>query len=114
VFDKKMKIVPDSLFIPLVLSTLFTGLFLASWIAYFWGDGDGERAAFCTLVMLFAGPLLVGSKLVLRGKRLGFLLLRFGSILFIFEPLTLFSLWGLENDPEYISYLSQREKKHED
>ncbi len=30
--------------------------FVAAWVAFFWGDGDGERAVFLTVVEVFAGP----------------------------------------------------------
>jgi hypothetical protein len=56
-------------------------MFVAAWIAYFWGDGDRERAACLTAVELFAGPLLAGAVLAVRGRRWGLRLLRFGSLL---------------------------------
>jgi hypothetical protein len=103
-----MKPVPHCLSAAILAGGMFTGLFLGSWPAYFWGDGDGDRAMFCTIVEVFAGPLLPGSVLVLRGQRLGFHLLRFGSSLFICDPITFFSLWELEDDPQYVDYLSWR------
>jgi hypothetical protein len=103
-----MKPVPFSLLAPITVGVPITVAFLGSWVAYFWGDGDGERAVVCTAFMVFAGPLLVGSVLALHGRRLGLHLLRFGAIIFIFDPITFFSLWQLGKDPEYIDCLSRR------
>jgi hypothetical protein len=104
-----MKPVPFILWLPIGVGVLFTVFFLGSWVAYFWGDGDGERVTCCTAIEVFAGPLLAGSALALRGRRVGLYLLRFGSIIFICEPITLLSLWEVGNDPQYIDYLSRRE-----
>jgi hypothetical protein len=95
-----MKPVPHVLLVPIGAGVIFTWLFLVSWVAYFWGDGDGERAPCCTLFEVFAGPLLAGSALALRGRRFGLYLLRFGSILCMVHPMTLFALWDLETDRE--------------
>jgi hypothetical protein len=100
-----MKRFPFVLWLPGSLGALFTGLCVASWFAYFWGDGDGERAIFCTVVAVFAIPLLGGSILLLL-KRAGLRLLRFGSVLFIFESRITSILRSLEQHPDFIEYMT--------
>lgn len=99
--------------LPLMAAVLgggtLTGLFVAAWVAYFFGDGDGERAGFCTAVELLAGPLLVGAVQALRGRRSGRQLLRVGSLLFVLKPAILRALWRLDHDPQYIDYMAGRE-----
>lgn len=101
-----MKRFPFILWLPGGLGAIFTGLFIASWVAYFWGDGDGERAGFCTVVAVFAIPLLVGSLQLLRRRRSGFRLLRFGLVLLICEPRVRRMLLSLEHHPDYIEYMT--------
>ncbi len=58
-----------TLFIVGAAGAIFTVMFVATWVAYVWGDGDGERAAFLTVVGVFAGPLLAGAVLAWQGRR---------------------------------------------
>lgn len=101
-----MKRFPVILWLPGSLGALFTGLFVASWVAYFWGDGDGERAGFSTVVAIFAVPLLVGSIQLLRRRVSGLRLLRFGMVLFICEPRVRNILRSLEQHPDFIEYMA--------
>jgi hypothetical protein len=82
----RMRKFPFILLLPGPIGALFTGMFVASWVAYFWGDGDGERAAFLTVVAVFAVPLLVGSIQLTRRRRSGLGMLRFGCALLLCEP----------------------------
>jgi hypothetical protein len=101
-----MKRWPPVLLVGLLNGAIFTGLFVASWVAFFFGDGDGERAGFCTAVELLAGPLLVGSVQALRGRPSGPRLLRVGSFLFLPIPAVWRALRHLEHDPSYIQYMA--------
>src|SRR5262245_57809457 len=87
------------------VGALFTGLFIASWVAYFWGDGDGERSGFFTAVAIFAGPLRAGSIQLLRRQRSGLRLLRFGSVLLLCEPRIRSILRSFEQHPDFIEYM---------
>jgi hypothetical protein len=100
---------PPTLRSGILAGAIFTGLFIASWVAYFWGDGDGERAGFCTAVEVFAGPLLIGSIQALRGRQSCLRLLRLGSFLFIAIPSVSRSLRHLDADPSYIAYMLEHD-----
>jgi hypothetical protein len=101
-----MKRFPVILWLPGSLGALFTGIFVASWAAYFWGDGDGERAGFCTVVAIFAIPLLVGSIQLLRRRPSGLRLLRFGAVLFACTPRVRSIFQSLEQHPDFIEYMT--------
>lgn len=101
-----MKRIPGILWVTLLVGAIFTGLFVASWVAFFWGDGDSERAAFCTAVAIFGVPLFAGSILVMRRRTAGLRLLKFGSVLFVCEPHGLFAIWGLAKDPDFKEFMA--------
>jgi hypothetical protein len=101
-----VKRVPLPLLASVLAGAIFSGLFVASWVAYFWGDGDGERAAFCTVVELLAGPLLVGAVQALRGRATCRHPLRFGAWLFLLHPPIWWALRNLENDGAYAAYMA--------
>jgi hypothetical protein len=88
---------------------LFNLAFIAAWVDYIFFDADGVAAIISTFCEVFAGPLLVGCLLLLRGRRSGFRLLRFGAIpAAIFEPSTFKQLWELRDDPEFDAFLGVR------
>jgi Mn2+/Fe2+ NRAMP family transporter len=90
-----------------LVGAIFTGMVVASWAAYVWGDGDGERAGFCTVVGVFAVPLLAGTLLVWRRKPSGLRLLRFGSVLFFLGlPHLVWVIRALDADPDYVAYMA--------
>jgi hypothetical protein len=95
-----------TLFIAVVIGGIFTPMCVAAWVAYFWGDGDGERAAFLTVVGVFAGPLLAGAVLAWAGRRSGLWLLRFGSVLCLPYPSLWWGLWNLGRDPQYLELVA--------
>jgi hypothetical protein len=105
----RMKKWPFILQVSLLAGGIFTGLFVASWVEYFWGDGDSERASFCTFVELFAGPLFVGSVQALRGRKSCLRLLRIGAFVFFAFPPVWWALRHLEHDQSYIAYLSEND-----
>jgi hypothetical protein len=96
---------PRMLLITTCLGAIFTLMCVASWWAYFFGDGDGERAAFCSAVGVFAAPLWAGSVLALRGDRRGRRLLRFGAAPLVLEPSLFMAIWTLADSPEYQRYV---------
>jgi hypothetical protein len=100
-----------TLFIAAAIGAVFTPLCVASWVAYVWGDGDGERAAFLTVVGVFAGPLLAGAVLAWRGRQSGLWLLRFGSVLCVPYPPVWWGLWNLGNDPEYLDLRADNDRR---
>jgi hypothetical protein len=97
-----------TLFIAGATGAIFTPMFVAAWVAFFWGDGDGERAVFLTVVEVFAGPLLVGAVMAASGRRWGLRLLRFGSVLCLPFPPLWWSLWNLGHDPAYLDLVAGR------
>lgn len=103
-----MKRFPQALLLPGSAGAILTGLFIASWVAYLWGDGDGERAVFCSAVAVFAVPMLVGSVQLLRRRRSGFRLFRFGLWLFVCEPRVRRMLLSLDRHPDFIEYMAGR------
>lgn len=105
---------PPILWVGLMNGGIFTGLFVASWIDYFWGDGDGERAGFCTFVELFAGPLLLGSIQALRGRLSCLRLLRVGAFVFVAFPPVFRIFRHLEWDASFVAYLSERDAGADD
>jgi len=109
-----MKTIPPVLYLPIATGALFTAMFLASWAAYAWGDGDGdgERAGFCTAVEVLAGPLLAGGIQAVRVRPSCLPLLRVGSVLFIAAPPIMLLLWRLDRVPQYIDYAAGRFGDH--
>lgn len=105
--------IPWILVVSAVIGTLFTVAFLFAWGAYLWGDEDEGRVVVCSAFEVFAGPLLVGTILALRGNRVGLSLLRFGSVLYIVQPDALLEVWMLGTNPVYLTYLSERFEKRE-
>jgi hypothetical protein len=73
---------------------------------YTLGNVDVGSVVVSTAFEVFAAPLLIGSILLLCGCRVGFRLLRAGSLLFFLEPGTLVALWKLRDDPEFNAYLT--------
>lgn len=104
--------IPRFLTIPFLIGTLFTLAFVGSWAAFFWVDRNQERAIVCTLLEVFAGPLLAGAILTLLGRRSGLYLLRVGSVLLIVHPDLVLALWTLEFDREYIGFMA-KQTRHE-
>jgi len=102
-----MRVFPLILWLPGSLGALFTGMFVASWVAYFWGDGDGERAGFLTVVAVFAVPLLVGSVQLARRRPSGLRLLQFGCMLFLCEPRVRTILMTLGEHPDFAEYMAR-------
>jgi hypothetical protein len=100
-----------TLFIAGAIGAIFVPMALAAWGAYFWGDGDGERAAFLSVVGVFAGPLLAGAVLAWRGRRSGLWLLRLGSVLCLPYPSVWWGLWNLGNDPQYIRLVADNGRR---
>jgi hypothetical protein len=101
----RVKFWPPPLLAAVLAGVVFTGLFVAAWVEFFFGDGDEGRAAVCTAFECLAGPLLVGAVQALRGRRSCLRLLRVGSVLFIAQPHILRALWRLEVEPWYIEYM---------
>jgi hypothetical protein len=102
-----MKNWPAILLVGILTGGIFTSLFVASWVEYFWGDGDGERAGFCTFVEVFAGPLLAGSVQALRGSPSCLRMLRWGAFLFLMLPSVWRAFRYLECDASYLAYMSE-------
>jgi len=103
-----MRKIPPVLYFPLLHGAVFTAIFLAAWAAFFWGDGDGERAGFCTAVEMIAGPLLVGGIQAVRVRPSCLPLLRVGSVLYVLFPPLMLALWRLDRVPQYIDYAAGR------
>ncbi|MFO0822829.1 MAG: hypothetical protein U0792_06875 [Gemmataceae bacterium] len=101
-----MKRLPLIVWVSMLVGGGLTGLLIVSWIEYLWGDGDGDRVAFCTVVGVFAVPLFAGSVLILARQRSGLRFLRFGCALFIFDPGAWPSILELGQDRELAEYLS--------
>ena len=100
-----------TLFIAGAIGAIFTPMFVAAWVAYVWGNGNAERAAFLTVVVVFAGPLLVGAVLAWRGRRSGLWLLRLGSVLCLPYPPVWWGLSNLGNDSEYLDLLADNDRR---
>jgi len=100
--------IPSVLYLPLCIGTLFTGIFVCAWVAYFWGDGNEERVVVLSGIELFAGPLLAGAIQAIRGRRSGFVLLKVGSVVLVCQPDIILTLWLLEYDSAYLRYLFER------
>lgn len=101
-----MRKFPFILWLPGLIGALFTGMSVASWVAYFWGDGNGERAGFLTVVAVFAVPLLVGSIQLACWRRSGLAKLRFGCALFLCEPRIRRLLMTMDEHPDYAEYMA--------
>jgi hypothetical protein len=100
-----------TLFIAGAVGAIFTPMCAAAWADYVWGDGNGERAAFLTIVVVFAGPLLAGAVLAWRGRQSGLWLLRFGSFMCLPYLPVWRGLWNLGNDPEYLDLLADNDRR---
>lgn len=96
---------PAVLLVPGLVGIIFSALFVASWIEFFWGDGDAERAEFCTTIEVFAAPLLFGSILLLMRKESGLWMLNFGSIILFCVPSTRRTLLRMQELPGFIEYM---------
>jgi hypothetical protein len=79
-------------------------VFACVWYALGWTDVGAVEVT--SLFAIFSIPLFVGSTLLLRRKRAGLPLLKFGSVLLVVEPFTLIEIWGLEKSPQYHDYMS--------
>ena len=106
--QQDMRKFPFVLLLPGSFGALFSVMFVASWVAYFWGDGDGERALFLTAAAVFAVPLLVGSIQLARRRASGLGLLRFGCALFLCEPQVRRLLMTMDKHPDFVEYMAGR------
>ncbi len=100
-----------TLFVAVATGAIFTPMFVAAWVAYVWGDGNGERAAVLSVVVVFDGPLLAGAVPAWRGRRSGLWRLRFGSVLCLPYPSVWWGLWNLGNDPRYLKLVADNARQ---
>jgi hypothetical protein len=100
---------PRVLIAGILAGLIFNGLFVASWVEFFFGDGDDERALFCSFLEVFAFPLLIGSILALRGHESCLKWLRVGALMFIVVPTAWRALSHLDCDESYLAYMSDDE-----
>jgi hypothetical protein len=102
---------PRFLWVPLLVGTIFNGLFVAMWIAFAVGKMDVGGVVFITALEVFALPLLVGVILCIRGNKSGLAFLKFGSVLFITQPFDFWRFWCLEYDPEWRAHVASKQSR---